>query len=170
MCGVTRAPFNSNRSSCGIEVVVPFFFYPNSNTLRCVPFQYTGFIDVFGANESRRRVNRAVPCTLAIEVRVASVEGHDALAASFGFPVAPFRALQISKIVAFVCCKSMLENQSCKSLDAKAANRSARTPTTNELNELWVRQHPTPWAVCRSASAIKCANQSVADRSFRCKV
>src|SRR5258708_31734860 len=25
MCGVTRAPFNSNRSSCGIEVVVPFF-------------------------------------------------------------------------------------------------------------------------------------------------
>ena len=28
MCGVTRAPFNSNRSSCGIEVVVPFFFYP----------------------------------------------------------------------------------------------------------------------------------------------
>ena len=26
------------------------------------------------------RVNRAVPCTLAIEVRVASVEGHDALA------------------------------------------------------------------------------------------
>src|SRR5262249_21234889 len=80
MCGVTRAPFNSNRSSCGIEVVVPFFFYPNSNTLRCVPFQYTGFIDVFGANESRRRVNRAVPCTLAIEVRVASVEGHDALA------------------------------------------------------------------------------------------
>jgi hypothetical protein len=28
MCGVTRAPLNSNRSSCGIEVVVPFFSYP----------------------------------------------------------------------------------------------------------------------------------------------
>src|ERR1700730_14480267 len=28
MCGLTRAPFNSNRSSCGIEVVVPFFSYP----------------------------------------------------------------------------------------------------------------------------------------------
>ena len=28
MCGVTRAPFNSNRSSCGIEAVVPFYFYP----------------------------------------------------------------------------------------------------------------------------------------------
>jgi hypothetical protein len=27
MCGVTRAPFNSNRRSCGIEVVAPFFFY-----------------------------------------------------------------------------------------------------------------------------------------------
>jgi hypothetical protein len=25
MCGVTRASFNSNRSSCGIQVVVPFF-------------------------------------------------------------------------------------------------------------------------------------------------
>src|SRR5262245_26254184 len=27
MCGVTRAPFNSNRSSCGIQVVAQFFFY-----------------------------------------------------------------------------------------------------------------------------------------------
>jgi hypothetical protein len=30
MCGVTLAPFNSNKSSCGIEVVVPSFSYPKS--------------------------------------------------------------------------------------------------------------------------------------------
>src|SRR6266545_7649768 len=28
MCGVTRASFNSNRSSCGIEVVAPFSACP----------------------------------------------------------------------------------------------------------------------------------------------
>src|SRR5215831_11288949 len=28
MYGVTRAPFNSKRSSCGIQVVAQFFFYP----------------------------------------------------------------------------------------------------------------------------------------------
>ena len=32
MYGVTRAPFNSNRSSCGIEVVVPLFSHPKFET------------------------------------------------------------------------------------------------------------------------------------------
>src|SRR5262249_35060647 len=32
ICGVTRAPFNSNRSSCGIEVVVQFFFYRRAHS------------------------------------------------------------------------------------------------------------------------------------------
>src|SRR6266566_5455352 len=42
MYGVTRAPFNSNRSSCGIEVVVPLFIPPEiRNTVRGIPFQCT---------------------------------------------------------------------------------------------------------------------------------
>jgi len=32
MYGVTRAPFNSNRSSSGIEVVVPLFSHPKFET------------------------------------------------------------------------------------------------------------------------------------------
>src|SRR5215813_7849537 len=49
MCGVTRAPFNSNRSSCGIEVVVLSSLTRNSNTAGSVPFQYTGPIDASGS-------------------------------------------------------------------------------------------------------------------------
>src|SRR5262249_59362131 len=32
ICGVARAPFNSNRSSCGIEVVVQFFFHRRAHS------------------------------------------------------------------------------------------------------------------------------------------
>src|SRR6516225_12401464 len=68
MCGVTRAPFNSNRSSCGIEVVVPFFSTRNSNTLGCVPVQYTGPIDASGPIlKGRGRYHRVWRAPLAQE-------------------------------------------------------------------------------------------------------
>ena len=39
MCGVTRASFNSNRSSCGIRVVVPFSTYWRRRCTRFASFE-----------------------------------------------------------------------------------------------------------------------------------
>jgi hypothetical protein len=56
------------------------------------------------------------------------------ICASFGFPVAPFRAFQISKIVAFVSCKSMFENQSANHLTPKLQIEVPELQRMNSMN------------------------------------